>query len=88
MNQSLKSEIENYPHIVLIICSWWDTTNNARERDYLTHYSFLHGASIAFSVLGRFELSDEMDILKHVLDTKLHYKFLLDRDLHKGFYNE
>jgi hypothetical protein len=80
-----QAEIENYPHLVLIICSWWDELNNVRQRDYKTQYDFLQGASVAFSVLGRFELSDEMDVLMSVFDMKLTHKYLQDRKLITDF---
>jgi hypothetical protein len=79
MNAHLKAEVENYPHFVLIICNWW--RHIQRQRDYQISYNYLQGASVAFSILGRFELSDEMDLLKYVMDTKLHHKYLQDRHL-------
>jgi hypothetical protein len=80
---NFKSEIENYPHFSLIVSNWWKNIN--RQRDYQVAYNYFQGASIAFSILGRFELSDEMDLLKYVMDTKLRYKYLQDRKLDQHF---
>lgn len=83
MIDCFKSEIENYPHLCVILIGWWK--QNSRQRDYQYLLERLQGMTIAFSILGRFELSDEIDILKNVLDIKLTHKYLLDRNLYYPF---
>lgn len=75
----MKSEIENYPHLILILVSWWNFEHTHRELKI--RWNYLHGMTLAFSVLGRFELSDEIDFLKKVLDQKILLKYLSDRGL-------
>lgn len=83
--QTFKSEIENYPNLCLIVNSWWRFESNNTQHDYQRHDDMFHGMTLAFSVLGRFELSDEIDFLKAVFDKRFKYDFLKKRNLEEHF---
>lgn len=75
----MKSEIENYPHLVYIILSWWCTAKTHRE--YWQKWDYLHGLSLGLAVLGRFDMSDEIDFLKKVLEKKINLNYINESGL-------
>jgi len=80
LNCSDRCEIENYPHLVCIISSWWCSTA-CSHREYWQKWDYLHGLSLGLAVLGRFEMSDEIDFLKKVLEKKISLNYINERGL-------